>query len=323
MTSIFRQEILFPALCNEVADCDLFICSSGSDPRCISAIEQILNTSGRLCAQQLVVEFTARTVAGGFVVAENHLPNASVISGSFGLLESILVQIPDHLPDGGSVVIDISGFTKPFLFVLLKLLKQNACISECIALYTEPLHYQFGIHGFTDYSSTEGPLITSEIPGYGGITTRKREDYLVVLAGFDGELASYILEDLAPDETLLVNGFPSYQAKFKDISLINNEKILGTLSYENELYYVDANNPFHVYNLLNRMSLGRRKSVMSLAPLGSKPMALGAALYAIENDEVRVVYPSPKSYREATSSRSLQTWFYELSPVICPIPPTR
>ena len=51
---------------------------------------------------------------------------------------------------------------------------------------------------------------------------------------------------------------------------------------------------------------------MTLAPLGTKPMALGACMFAIDNDDVRVVYPRPKEYVSQTTRASWRSWRYDV-----------
>ncbi len=95
--------------------------------------------------------------------------------------------------------------------------------------------------------------------------------------GFDSDLSKEINVDVSPTETVVINGFPSYSSKFKDISLVTNERLVGDSNIK--IKYARANNPFEVYNLLeNIKSEDKDNTFMKFAPLGTKPMALGACL---------------------------------------------
>jgi len=203
--------------------------------------------------------------------------------------------------------IDISCFTKPFFFLILKYLKEQIRLKCITVFYTEPRSYLFSKGLLRSYHSSYGALTVHEMPGFPGIDTRCTQKILVVLLGFDGELSSFITEEVAPDETIIVNGFPGYSPKFKDISLINNERLLGTSS---ELLYARADNPFETFNVLGKIRRSYENTFMNIAPLGTKPMALGACMYAICDPSVRVVYPLPERYANVTTEQCWHSWVY-------------
>ena len=147
-----------------------------------------------------------------------------------------------------------------------------------------------------------------EIPGFPGNDTRTTKKILVVLLGFDGELALFVSEEVAPDEIVIVNGFPGYAPKFKDISLINNEKLLSSRL----INYARANNPFETFNLLERLYNQETAAFFNIAPIGTKPMALGACLFALTHPAVRIVYPLPEKYTNETTKECWNSWSYEI-----------
>ena len=210
-----------------------------------------------------------------------------------------------------NIGLDISCFTKPFFFLLMKVLKSEYSISIMAVFYTEPKSYFFAKGLYDSYRSSSGPLRVIEVPGFTGVTTRRSKRLLVIQLGFDGDLSREINEDVAPAETIIINGFPSYEPKLKDISLICNEKLVG--NPRNVLKYSRANNPFEVYNLLDSLKKGNSPDVfMNIAPLGTKPMALGACLFALHNPDVRIVYPMPQKYEKVTTDNCWTSWFYKM-----------
>ena len=54
--------------------------------------------------------------------------------------------------------------------------------------------------------------------------------------------------------------------------------------------FVEANNPFESYNIFEELSEIYCKQCIDIVPLESKPMALGACLYAIEHSDIRVIF---------------------------------
>jgi hypothetical protein len=206
------------------------------------------------------------------------------------------------------VAIDISCFTKPYFFVILKYLRDCVRLPSITVFYTEPKSYMGG-SVLKSYHSTSGPLSVMEIPGFPGEEFRNSKKVLVVLLGFDGELSSFITDEISPEKTIVVNGFPGYFPKFKDISMINNEKMVGG----SDVKFARGNNPFEVYNLLQVLHKSYSDNTFfNIAPLGTKPMALGACLFAINNPTVRIVYPLPEKYESVTTDRCWSCWAYNI-----------
>lgn len=66
--------------------------------------------------------------------------------------------------------------------------------------------------------------------------------------------------------------------------------------------YAQANNPFSAYNTLVEIKDSNTDKLLDICVLGSKPMALGACLFALRNPQiVKVSYPFPKASRVHTS----------------------
>jgi hypothetical protein len=207
--------------------------------------------------------------------------------------------------------IDISCMTKPYFYFIIKLLKERFRVEKLSIFYTEPKSYNFTKGLFHTFHTSSGPLSIKEIPGYSGYESRGSKRKLIILMGFDGDLSKEINEDVSPNDTIVVNGFPSYTPKFKDISLIANEKLVSDRNID--IVYARANNPFEIYNLLQLIKNSEKENTfMNIAPLGTKPMALGACLFALHNPDVRIVYPSPENYENKYSDLSWNSWIYDL-----------
>ena len=202
---------------------------------------------------------------------------------------------------------------------------RNNKVNNIIVHYTEPLNYVMDCGIFKSYFSTKGPINTDEIYGFPGIIAKdgvNNERVLFCLLGFDNDLLPTIIQDSSPSKIVTINGFPSFYPKFKDISLVNNEKILSSSDYadlrekeENfkSLVYVEACNPFDVINTLEILKQKHENRCIDIVPIGTKPMALGVCLFSIYNDDIRVIYPFPEEYNTTTTKESKKSWEY----VVC------
>ena len=238
--------------------------------------------------------------------------------------ENSIIQVRNllkDLKDNCIIGIDISCIPVPQFFLLMKIIFLYQ--TEVYVYYTEPIRYLMNEGIFESYFSTKGPITTKEITGFSGITVNNENDSiertLLCILGFDNDLLPTVIQDAAPRKIVPINGFPSFYPKFKDISLSNNEKILSGSNYVNKLdksirhtnyVYVEANNPFDTYNTLEELKQKCKSNCIDVVPLGTKPMALGVCMYAIRNNDVRVIYPFPEEYVKNISEESKNTWEY-------------
>jgi hypothetical protein len=317
-TSVYRMERV-TADGPPISNLDYFILSSGSDSRAYQILSQIQAspTSGTKIILFNYRERVANRSSDDPLFNYRNLAIADLQevdcdiknpSSSLSALEA------NTFNETKGIAVDISCFTKPYFFFLLKLLRERFGVLKIDAYYTEPQFYSFEKGVFTAFHTSSGPLSIIEIPGYSGQERRDAARKLIILLGFDGDLSREINEDVSPGETVVINGFPAYSPKFKDISLIANEKLVS--DHNIRVAYARANHPFEVYNLLaafkKEASAAEGDTFINVAPLGTKPMALGACLFALHNPEVRVVYPLPETYKDKYSDACWSSWVYEL-----------
>ena len=74
----------------------------------------------------------------------------------------------------------------------------------------------------------------------------------------------------------------------------NRNALKTTKAYE-RVRYAEANSIVDSYLTLGKISYDKRNPNMIVAPIGTKPHAIGAILYAIKNqDKVELLYDNPK-----------------------------
>lgn len=301
---------------------DCLITAGGSDFR---AYETIRKSQGKINFENILLfDFNERK---NNINVEDHNSyhcysefdcNINPISCSIMEPSTCFKQLQIDFLKNEKIAIDISCFTKPYFFALLKYLKEKWDISDITIFYTEPLTYIFPPGQYLSYKSGFGPLSIIEMPGFPGKDLRKSRKTLIVLLGFDGDLSSFVYEEIAPDELIAINGFPAYSPKYKDISIISNEKLLNNSGIDVETQYVTANNPFETFNILENIVNDREDSFITIAPLGPKPMALGACLLAIAHPSVRIIYPLPERYANKTTTQCSTSWVYNIPlEIIC------
>lgn len=211
------------------------------------------------------------------------------------------------------VGIDITGFAIPDIFRIMFVLSKIQKITLVYAFYAEPRQYPYKDGIFDSYELLGGECTYEALPEYGssGLQTgEKLNETLVCFLGFDKGKARYMHEKINPSNTVVINGFPPYLPKYKDISLVNNRDLLNIIGIDS-IHYAEAKNPFASYNALDSIRKQYDGDLLTVCVLGTKPMALGACIFSLKNaDNLKVVYPYPTEYAKNTSDESDRNWCY-------------
>jgi hypothetical protein len=224
-----------------------------------------------------------------------------------------LKEVDSYVKAKTSVGIDISCMPIPYFAQLLRFIYKRYTTISITVYYTEPSHYN--LDKLFDFSAYEGEIDIKTIPGYEGKTSQINETQRIVfyLMGFEvSYLNQLIPQEINPDCIAPINGFPSYFPKYKDISLINNN---GNFFEEDiDITYAEANNPFETFNQMQVLMQKNRSYCIDIVPVGTKPMALGACLFALKNGntDCRIIFPFPTEYNTRQSSGNGTVWEYAL-----------
>lgn len=220
---------------------------------------------------------------------------------------NILKQL-NEISVNQDITIDISSLRTPDIFLLLKYLKIIQYKRGINIINTIPFDYIFKGQPFLSYRSYLGDLELREIIGYSGNGDMTQEVDLYMFLGFEGTLSLKVIEETVYKNLYLINTLPSYYQKYKDISVINNYNIIT--SKNNKLLYAPANNPFEVYNILDQLIIENR--TICIAPLCTKPISLGVCMYALEHENVRIIYPVSDLYNELKSKSVHMAYMYKI-----------
>jgi hypothetical protein len=166
-------------------------------------------------------------------------------------------------------------------------------------VYVEPNQYPRapdGSGGGFDISElTEG---ISAVPGFARIADSSNDPVpFVPLLGFEGGRLTRVIQKLeAPlESTFPILGVPGYRVEFPFHALAGNKRELAKAFVHTRVTAARANCPFDAFFELSRIHAKMGGSRLQVAPLGTKPHALGATLFAIARGAViELVYDHPK-----------------------------
>jgi hypothetical protein len=211
------------------------------------------------------------------------------------------------------VIVDITVFTKPYFFLMLKVLEEKFGLSKFQVLYTEPESYTRETNS-GEIVLTEGLDRIETIPGFFGSSVYP-EDTLVVILGFEGKRSMEVFNNITPQNTYAVIGFPSYQPGWHKKSIEQNMRFLNESRATDHLHFAPAIDPFETEKLLSGIVSVRenKESNTIIAPLGTKMQALGTFLYAVKDSTAKIVYPFPSTFKPDYSKGNRHTWICQVN----------
>lgn len=221
---------------------------------------------------------------------------------------------------GARVCLDITTIKQGLLFLLVKLLTKDIKPSLLFAGYTEPAEYKkrkLSLIGETEEYDLYDKVIGSSksVPGF--IKHQSQNQILLIAPmGFDSQRLQTIYENLKPKKLIPVVGFPSFVPGWNLTAIKMNYMVLRSSTCFDMVDTCEASSPFDMYNLIES-AYHRHISDYDIyiAPLGTRPHCLGAALFASNNPSVYLVYDFPveKKFR---SESVLKANIYHLSKYI-------
>jgi hypothetical protein len=186
-------------------------------------------------------------------------------------------------------------------------------LHQLTLLYLEPLQYnapreEIAIHR-RDFDLSDEITGYTAIPGWGFILDETAPQQTVFCIGYEGHRLDQAFEQLSinPDHTSVVLGVPAFRPGWEMNTFANNIRVMRERKLRGGVEFCAADNPAAVYELLaeRHRAAGARQQFF-VAPIGTKPHGIGAALFACVFDDVGVLYDHPK--RRADRTNDVGRW---------------
>lgn len=233
---------------------------------------------------------------------ENTFTTKEFLSLEVGL-NSFVKQLNEQ---SKKIIIDISCIHLRFLGAFIAVIN-NYDWESIICTYTEPIAYPRAtetiptdrekkelIGGFDLNSSFWG---YEEIPNLKTISSDQNNFVWIVFLGFEGKRADSVYTEISDDinNIIPVITFPSIQPGWTNFAYDANQILFEKARiYSPDIKYTDATNPFEAYNFIEKVKKNHPDQHIVISPLGTRPVSLGAFLYAMQNEESEIYYDTPK-----------------------------
>ncbi len=154
--------------------------------------------------------------------------------------------------------------------------------------------------------------LSSEVPGYRAIPgsaliLRDRKPIRsVFFLGYEEARLRRAFEELqmlSASKTSVTLGVPAFKAGWEMDAMANNIPVIREQNIRGGVHFCGAENPFAVFELLSEVYQGLENGErLVLAPIGTKPHGIGAALFAAMRNDVGIIYDHPQRTRNRSSS---------------------
>jgi hypothetical protein len=201
------------------------------------------------------------------------------------------------------VYLDITGLSHHVWAPLLRAALANGRTVRVV--YIEPYDYRYSS------TPTEGDLFDlserisgiAPLPGFASLGGSREDAVFVPLLGFEGTRLQYVFEQVQPpgSKTVPIVGVPGFRPEYPFHTYYGNRaKLLETRAWQN-VEFARANCPFSAMYALMDIATRWPSDTIKIAPIGTKPHALGAVLFYLSTARpVELVYDHPIRKRQRT-----------------------
>lgn len=226
--------------------------------------------------------------------------------------ETTLVELSRTF--SGTVAIDLTSLEHRVWAPIIKVLLESAV--DVVALYAEPDDYQRSDDlpgSIYDLSTSRG---IEPLPGFARLARRSDDlGHFAPLLGFEGARLGHIFdqEEVDVSVTSPVLGSPGFRLEYSALTYLANRDYLEQARMDQRVEFARASCPFEAYRAIERIHARAGRCYLRIAPIGTKPHALGAVLYAIRTGaNVELIYDHPVGSKGRTRG-SRGVYLYEVS----------
>ncbi len=206
------------------------------------------------------------------------------------------------------VYLDITGLTHRTWAPLVRSAMNSSM--DLRLIYLEPEEYlrRTFVDAQRIYDLSEKFDGLRPLPGFAKLDPRiVDEGYFVPMVGFEGSRLEYVLTQSEANlaKTFPIVGVPGFRPDYAYYAFQANRHSLERDFLHSRVQFAKANCPFDAFYLLREIHAWAGQSFLRIAPIGTKPHALAAVLFALARpDHVELIYDNPIRARNRTQGQA-------------------
>lgn len=203
----------------------------------------------------------------------------------------------ERLLRGKRVLIDISGLDHATWAPFFR--ASHALRLQTKVLYAEPERYREHKNPISssrfDLSATLEGL--APLPGFARLSGPPDEEkcLFVSMLGFEGNRPECLAIQIEPRPKVVpVVGVPGFQVEYPAFTVACNRHFLEEYRANSEIRFARASCPFEAFAVLESIHIDYPDHYLYIAPVGTKPHALGSIWYALRHpDRCEILFDHP------------------------------
>jgi hypothetical protein len=284
---------------------DLFICSSSYEERCLSIPNNISVTGIRralILSNNDLLEYvgTNKIKLENLFSEKGQIVEVSTVNPLLtadNLDQSLAKAIDDGFT--GSILLDVTAFTHESLLILLRLLKLRCPNTRITCAYANASEYSMGDDVKYKWLS-RGIGEVRSVLGFPGNIVPSRKTHLILIVGYEHERAAGIIETIEPNSIAL--GYGRSGSATTDKNKDANEHYMhlveqmATSFSDVNCFEIPCDDPYETRNEIQaQISKAGNRNIL-IAPMNNKLSTIGAALVALNDENVQLCYAQALSY---------------------------
>lgn len=280
---------------------DLYVTSAGFEERSVGAIQLISNWMSikesiivlyEIDEQQLFEgnQRNLEKIQNFLIDMGNEYP--LVLKSNPSSIDKFREIISNKLTKTKRILIDITSFTRLYLYTLLYTLRENEVNADL--LYTEPSNYTMN---FT--KGLEKIIIHPLMPG---IPDQSKKILMIMFLGWEIQRAASVIEEFNPDSliTIAEQSDDSYREIWNSVTIKECEKVIA----QSEFLRIKSLRPdIAIYKLEELYNQYHNKYDICVLNIGPKVHCLAIAQFAFLHPDVQVLYPKPYMWKQKDGHR--------------------
>lgn len=217
-----------------------------------------------------------------------------------------------------SILLDATTLEFPEILYILAAYRMQSPRPRCGFFYVEPQGYKLKesnahVVPGSAFDLSQGFKDRHSLPPFTRLLSEANKAHLIAFLGFEGDR---LMRELDSDDGFfyrqvsIVFGIPPFQPSWDLHALMAHSSLLDRPN--TNILYCGANNPLSAYRLLRDAHQGLGAGDLNrlvVAPFGTKPMALGVALYCLDHDVLSPIYDFPMRKPDRTYGVNRRHWY--------------